>query len=112
MAVLLLLAAIGADAAEEHALAFYLVLGGVVTTAHAALQAYGRLVELPGSAPTIGAARVQLVLGACALALVLVAAAVRAPAVADGVVPALGLSALVGSLALLVLASAVSLLRR
>jgi hypothetical protein len=112
MAVLLLLGAIGADAAGEHALAFYLVLGGVVTTAHAALQAYGRLVELPGNAPAIAAARAQSVLGACALALVLVAAAVRAPAVADGVVPALGLSALVASLALLVLETAVRLVQR
>jgi hypothetical protein len=112
MAVLLLLAAIGADAAAEHALAFYLVLGGVVTTAHAALQAYGQLVELPANAPALVAARFQSALGACALAFVLVAAAVRAPAVADGAVPALGLSALVGSLALLVLAGALSLVRR
>jgi hypothetical protein len=111
MAVLLLLGAVGADAAGEHALSFYFVLGGVVTTAHAALQAYGRLVELPGSAP-LGTARLQSALGACALALLLVAAAVRAPAVPDGVVPALGLSALVASLALLVLATAVSLIRR
>jgi hypothetical protein len=112
MAVLLLLGAIGADAAGEHALSFYLVLGGVVTTAHASLQAYGRVVELPGNAPAATAARVQSVLGACALALVLVAAAVRAPAVADGVVPALGLSALVASLALLVLETAVRLVQR
>ncbi|HEV8688321.1 MAG TPA: hypothetical protein VGQ84_13655 [Gaiellaceae bacterium] len=112
MAVLLLLAAIVADAAGEHALAFYLVLAGVVTTAHAALEAYGRVVELPGTTPAVGAARLQSALGACALALVLVAAAVRAPAVADGVVPALGLSALVGSLALLVVASALSLVQR
>ncbi len=102
----------GADAAGEHALAFYLVLAGIVTTAHAALQAYGRLVELPGDAPTLGAARLQSTLGVLALALVLVAAAVRAPAVGDGVVPTLGLSALVGSLALLVLASAVKLVQR
>jgi hypothetical protein len=112
MAVLLLLGAIAADAAGEHALAFYLVLTGVALTAHAALLAYGRLVELPGNAPALAAARLQSALGALALALLLVAAAVRAPAVGDGVVPALGLSALVGSLALLVLAGAVRLVQR
>jgi hypothetical protein len=112
MAVLLLLGAIVADAAGEHALAFYLVLAGVVLTAHAALLAYGRLVELPGNAPALAAARLQSALGALALALLLVAAAVRAPVVGDGVVPALGLSALVGSLALLVLASVVRLAQR
>jgi hypothetical protein len=112
MAVLLLLGAIGADAAGEHALAFYLVLAGVVTTAHAALQAYGRLVEPPGNASAVAAARLRAALGVIALALVLVAAAARAPAVPDGVVPALGLSALVGSLALLVIASALRLLER
>ena len=93
-------------------LAFYLVLAGIVTTAHATLQAYGRLVELPGNAPTLGVARVQSALGVLALALVLVAAAVRAPALGDGVVPTLGLSALVGSLALLAVASAVRLMQR
>lgn len=81
-------------------------------TAHAALQAYGRLVELPGSAESLAYARLQSALGALALVLVLVAAAVRSPAVPDGVVPALGLSALVGSLALLVLATAVRLIQR
>jgi hypothetical protein len=111
MAVLLLLGAIGADAAGEHALAFYLVLAGVVTTAHAALEAYGRLVELPGIAPALPAARLQAALGVLALALVVVAAAVRAPAVGDGVVPTLGISALVGSLGLLVLANALRLAR-
>ena len=111
MAVLLLLAAIATDAAGEHALAFYLVLAGVVVTAHAALEAYGRLVELPGTAPAL-AARLQSGLGVLALALVVVAAAVRAPAIGDGVVPTLGISALVGSLALLVLANALRLARR
>src|SRR5215210_9410939 len=108
MALLLLLAAVAADA---HAVAFYLLLGGVAVTAHAALAAYGRLIDLPGSAPELTAARLQAVLGACALALVLVAAAVRAPAVGDGAVPALGLSALVASLVLLALEGAVRLIQ-
>jgi hypothetical protein len=112
VAVLLLLAAIGADSVAAHQLAFYLLLAAVVTTAHAALEAYGRLVELPGRAPGIAVVRLRAALGALALILVVVAAAVRAPVLADGAVPALGLSALVASLALLVLQGALRLAAR
>jgi hypothetical protein len=105
MAVLLLLAAIGADTLGAHGAAFYLLLAAVVVTAHAALQAYGRLVELPGSAPALGAARLNVTLGLLALVLVLVAAAVHA----DGAVPPVGISAAVASLALLGLQGAVRL---
>ena len=112
VAVLLLLVAIGADAVDSHQLAFYLLLGAVVTTAHAALDAYGRLVELPGRAPGVGVARLRAALAVLALALVLVAAAVRAPALADGAVPQVGLSALVASLALLVLHGALRVAAR
>lgn len=104
----MLLAAIGADALGAHGAAFYLLLAAVVVTAHAALQAYGRLVELPGSAPTVGAARLHAALGVLALALVLVAAAVHA----DGAVPPVGISAAVASLALLGLQGAVKLVTR
>jgi hypothetical protein len=108
MAVLLLLAAIGADTLGAHGAAFYLLLAAVVVTAHAALQAYGRLVELPGSAPDLGAARLNVTLGLLALVLVLVAAAVHA----DGAVPPVGISAAVASLALLGLQGAVKLATR
>jgi hypothetical protein len=108
MAVLLLLAAIGADTIGAHGAAFYLLLAAVVVTAHAALQAYGRLVELPGSAPALGAARFNAILGLLALSLVLVAAAVHA----DGAVPPVGISAAIASLALLGLQSAVKLVVR
>jgi hypothetical protein len=112
MAVLLLLAAIGADAVAAPQLAFYLLLAAVVTTAHAALDAYGRLVELPGRARGLWVTRLRATLGVLALALVVVAAAARAPALADGVVPPIGLSALVASLALLVLQGALRLASR
>lgn len=112
VAVLLLVSAIGADALDAHGLAFYLLLAAVVTTAHASLSSYGRLVELPGSAPGVTAVRLQAALGLVALVLVVVAAAVRAPALADGVVPPVGLSALVGSLALLVCESGLRLAQR
>ena len=107
MAVLLLLAAISADALGAPALSFYLLLGAVVLTAHAALEAYGRLVELPGNAPVVAGVRLQAALGVVALTLVVVAAAARAPALDGGVVPPVGLSAMVASLALLGLQGAV-----
>jgi hypothetical protein len=112
MAVLVLLAAAAVDRLGAHELAFYLLLAAVVVTAHAALDAYGRLVELPGRAPELGAMRLQAGLGFCALVLVVVAAAVRAPVLGDGSVPALGLSALVASLLLLATQGAVRLLAR
>jgi hypothetical protein len=108
MAVILLLAAIGADALDAQGAAFYLLLAAVVVTAHAALQAYGRLVELPGTAPTLAAARLNATLGVLALSLVLVAAAVHA----HGAVPPVGISAAVASLALLGLQGAVKLAAR
>ena len=108
MAVLLLLAAIGADTLGAEGVAFYLLLAAVVVTAHAALEAYGRLVELPGSAPTLAAARLNAALGVPALALVLVAAAVHA----HGTVPPVGTSAAVASLALLGLQGVVRLVVR
>lgn len=112
MAVLLLLAAVASDRLEAHGLTFYLLLGALVATAQAALVAYGRLVELPGSAPALPAVRLQAALGLLALVLVVVAAAVRAPVLGDGSVPPVGLSALVASLALLLLQSSVALFRR
>jgi hypothetical protein len=111
VAVVLLVAAIGADALDAHELAFYLLLATVVLTAHAALGAYGRLVELSGTAP-LGVARLHAALGVLALALVLVAAAVRAPLLEAGTVPQLGLSAVIGSLALLVAQTALRLVAR
>ena len=108
VAILLLLAAIGADALGAQGAAFYLLLAAVVVTAHAALQAYGHLVELPGTAPTLAAARLNAALGVLALSLVLVAATVHA----HGAVPPVGMSAAVASLALLGLQGAVRLATR
>jgi hypothetical protein len=111
VAVVLLVAAIGADALGAHELAFYLLLATVVLTAHAALAAYGRLVELPGRA-SLGVARLRAALGVLALVLVVVAAAVRAPVLEAGTVPQVGLSAVVGSLLLLVAQAALRLADR
>jgi hypothetical protein len=99
--VAVLAGALAADSAGGHALAFYLVLAAIALTAHAALDAYGTLVDLPGRAPGLAVARAQAILAVIALALALLAAAVRAPALGEASVPALGLSALVGAFALL-----------
>ena len=112
MAVLLLLAAVAADRLGGQSVSFYLVLAALVVTAHAALQAYGRLVELPGNSPALAAARLQAALGVLALVLVVVAAAVRAPTLDGAVVPPVGESAVVASVALLLLQAAVRLVER
>ena len=104
----LVASALAVDAAGAHDLAFYLLLASIIVLSHATLERYGRLVELPGSAPDLPVVRVQAVLGVVALALAVLAAAVRAPVV-DGSVPALGLSALVASLALLLFQGALRL---
>jgi len=101
--VALLLSALVADGAGSHQLAFYLLLGAIVVTAQAALDAYGSLVELPGNVPGVGVARFRVVLAILGLVLALAAAAVRAPVLDAGTVPAVGLSAVVGALALLML---------
>jgi len=101
--VALLVSALVADGAGSHELAFYLLLGAIVVTAHAALDAYGALVELPGNAPALGVARFRVALAIVGLALALVAAAVRAPVLDAGTVPAVGLSAVVAAVALLML---------
>jgi hypothetical protein len=112
VAVLLLLAAVAADRLGGPSVSFYLVLAALVVTAHAALQAYGHLVELPGNSPALAAARLQAALGVLALVLVVVAAAVRAPTLDGAVVPPVGVSAVVASVALLLLQAAVRLVER
>lgn len=99
---LLLVAALVADAIGGHGVAFYLLLGTIVLTAHAALDAYGGLVDLAGASPEVPVARFRTALAVVALVLAIVAAVVRAPALADATVPALGVSAAVAALALLV----------
>jgi hypothetical protein len=105
----LVLSVAAADAAGAHGLAFYLLLGAIAATAVSALNAYGALVELPGSARRVAVARLDTVLVVLGLALALVAAAARAPALAEGVVPPLGLSALAGALCVLLVRGAVAL---
>lgn len=72
---LLVLAAV-AEAVGAGALGFYLVLATVVAAAVAALDAFGRLVELPGSAAGVATTRAEAFAAAtCVGVLVLAAAA-------------------------------------
>jgi hypothetical protein len=107
----LLVAALVADAVGGHGLAFYLLLGAIVVTAHAALDAYGILVDLAGSPPELPVARFRTALAVVALALAIVAAVVRAPALTEATVPAVGVSAAVAALALLVVQGALRVAR-
>ena len=103
---------VAADTAGLHSLSFYLLLGAIAALAVAALRAYGDLVDLPGSAPTLGAARTRATLAVLALALAVVAAIVRAPTLVENSVPPVAVSALVAALALLAVKSLVGLVRR
>jgi hypothetical protein len=86
-----------ADAAGEHALAYYALVGAVPVVALAALWALGDVLD--GTA-ALAPDRATAVLTALALPFVLLAAAVRAPLLAEGPPPAIGVTAVVIALAL------------
>jgi hypothetical protein len=83
-----------ADAAGAHGLAYYVLLAAVAVTAIAALETFGNLVELAGTAGGLRLARWEAACSGCALALALVASAVRS----GGSVPPVGTSALLACL--------------
>jgi hypothetical protein len=95
----LLAAALVADAAGSHSLAFWALVGAVPAAAACALASFGAFLERADDA--VGS--LQALLWAPALLLLLVAAAARGPAIAAAGVPRLGESALVGCLAVLAL---------
>ena len=98
------------DAEGLHQTALYVLVLALAATVAGALSAFGDLVELPGRAPGVTAARLEtlsLFLGAF---FVLVATAARARTEVAAGVPALGVSGTVGALMVLgpvLLASAV-----
>ena len=94
--VALVLAALVADARDLHAVAFYLLVGGVAAAAVSALSFFGELVELAGAASKT--ARLQVVLSGLALVCVLVAAATRGQGNEVAPAPAPAVSALVAAL--------------
>ena len=71
----LLLGAAAAESLGAGALGFYLVLAAVVAAAVAALDAFGRLVELPGSAAGVAATRAEAFAAATCVGVLVLAAA-------------------------------------
>ena len=90
--VALVLGAALADAAGEHALAYYLLVTAVPVVAVAALSALGDVLD--GSAAEPHDRGIAL-LSALALPFVLLGTAVRAPLLAEGPPPAIGVTAVV-----------------
>lgn len=86
-----------ADAAGEHGLAYYLLVGAVPVVAIAALSALGEVLDGSAAAPHD---RAVAALSALVLPCVLLGTAVRAPLLTDGSPPAIGVSAVVACLAL------------
>lgn len=93
----LVLGAALADAAGEHSLAYYLLVGAVPLIAIAALAALGEVLDGTSPAPHD---RAVAALSALVLPCVLLGTAVRAPLLTDGPPPAIGVSAVVACLAL------------
>ncbi len=93
------------DAAGAHGLAYYVLLAAVVATAIAALETFGNLVELAGSAAGVRLARWEATCSGFALTLALIASAVRS----GGSVPPVGTSALLACLAVCTMQGLLSL---
>ena len=94
--VCLVLGAALADAAGQHALAYYALVVAVPVVALAALSGLGNVLD--GSAAEPHDRGVAL-LSAVALPFVLLGTAVRAPLVADGPPPVIAITAVVAALA-------------
>ena len=95
--ILLVLGAAVADAAGEHAPAYWALVAAVPVVAVAALAGLGDVLDGTADAPHD---RGIAVLSAVALPFVLLAAAVRAPLLAEGPPPAVGVTAVVAALAI------------
>jgi hypothetical protein len=108
--VLLVLAALGAQAYDRHGLAVSLLVAGVPAAAVSALALYGRLVELPGGVRGERRVRVETSLAALGLVLVLVAAAAGSQAPQHASLPPLTTAAITAALAVYVLQAVAALL--
>ncbi len=95
--VCLVLGAALADAAGQHALAYYALVGAVPVVALAALSGLGDVLDGTAAAPHD---RGIAVLSALALPFVLLGTAVRAPLLTDGPPPVVGITAVVAALAI------------
>lgn len=93
--VVLVLGAALADAAGEHALAYYALVAAVPVVALAALSGLGDVLDGSAASPHD---RGIAVLSAAALPFVLLGTAVRAPLLTEGSPPVVGVTAVVGAL--------------
>lgn len=93
----LVLGAALADAAGQHSLAYYALVGAVPVVALAALSGLGDVLDGSAAAPHD---RGIAVLSAIALPFVLLGTAVRAPLLTDGPPPVVGVTAVVATLAI------------
>lgn len=98
--VALVLAAVGADAAGSHAVAYYALVASVPAAAVAALLALGAILDGRANEP---ADRASAALSAVLLPFLLLATAVRAPLLAEGPPPAIGVVAILCCLGILAL---------
>ena len=109
--VLLVLGALGADAAGLHDLAFLLLVASVPAAAVSALSLFGRLVDLPGRQRGLAGIRLETLLGGLGLVCVVVAAAARGQAADTSTLPAIAGSAAVAAIALYCMQTLSALLR-
>ena len=95
--VCLVLGAALADAAGQHALAYYALVAAVPVVALAALSGLGDVLDGSAAAPHD---RGIAILSGVALPFVLLGTAVRAPLLEDGPPPVVGVTAVVAALAI------------
>jgi hypothetical protein len=95
--VCLVLGAALADAASQHALAYYALVAAVPVVALAALSGLGDVLDGSAAGPHD---RGIALLSGIALPFVLLATAVRAPLVTDGPPPVIAITAVVAALAI------------
>jgi hypothetical protein len=105
VSVTLVLGGALADAAGQHALAYYTLVGAVPIVALAALSALGDVLDGSAALPHD---RALAMLTALALPFVLLGTAVRAPLLAAGPPPAIGVTAVVIALVLFALQALVA----
>ena len=100
LTVSLVLVGFGADAAGEHALAYYALVVAVPAAAVAALLALGAILDGSAAEP---ADRATAALASVLLPFLLLATAVRAPLLVDGPPPAVGVVAILCCLGIVAL---------
>ena len=107
--LILVAAALAADARSEHGFAMYAVLAGIPVLAVTGLASFGDAVDRAVAVVDDTRARLEAAAAALALALLVVSGASRTAALPGDPVPAVASSALVTSLAVLVFVAVVGI---